>query len=72
MDVSRGHELQQILAALTTNPAQRFGYASRRGRIALGMDGDVVVLGADPALDAAGFSKVRYTIVGGKVIYSEK
>jgi imidazolonepropionase-like amidohydrolase len=67
-----GLSFQQILASLTTNPAQRFGYATRRGRIAQGMDGDLVVLGADPAQDATAFSKVRYTILGGKVIYSEK
>jgi imidazolonepropionase-like amidohydrolase len=36
------------------------------------MDGDLVVLGADPEQDAAAFSKVRYTIRSGKVIYSEK
>jgi imidazolonepropionase-like amidohydrolase len=63
---------QQVLASLTTNPAQRFGYSTRRGRIAKGMDGDLVVLRADPAQDATAFSKVRYTILGGKVIYSEK
>jgi imidazolonepropionase-like amidohydrolase len=67
-----GLSFQQILASLTTNPAQRFGYATRRGRIAQGMDGDLVVLGADPTQDATAFSKVRYTILGGKVIYSEK
>ena len=64
-----GMSFQQILAALTTNPAQRFGYASRRGRVAPGMDGDLVVLEADPAQDATAFSKVRDTIVGGKIIY---
>jgi imidazolonepropionase-like amidohydrolase len=67
-----GMSLQQILASLTTNPARRFGYSARRGRIAEGMDGDLVVLRADPAHDATAFSKVRYTIVGGKVIYSGK
>ena len=63
-----GMSFQQILAALTTNPAQRFGYASRRGRVAPGMDGDLVVLDADPAHDATAFSKVRDTIVR-KIIY---
>ena len=67
-----GMTFQQILASLTTNPAQRFGYSNRRGRIAKGMDGDLVVLQADPANDATAFSKVRYTIVGGKIVYSEK
>jgi imidazolonepropionase-like amidohydrolase len=67
-----GMSFQEILASLTTNPAQRFGYAAHSGRIAQEMDGDLVVLGADPAQDATAFSKVRYTILGGKVIYSEK
>ena len=51
----------QILASLTTNPARRFGYSNHKGRIAKGMDADLVVLNADPAQDAAGFSRVRYT-----------
>jgi imidazolonepropionase-like amidohydrolase len=63
---------QQILASLTTNPAERFGYSTHSGHIAKGMDGDLVVLSADPARDATAFSKVRYTIRGGKVIYSGK
>jgi imidazolonepropionase-like amidohydrolase len=67
-----GMSFQQILASLTTNPAQRFGYSTRRGRIAKGMDADLVVLRADPENDATAFSKVRYTILSGKIIYSEK
>jgi imidazolonepropionase-like amidohydrolase len=67
-----GMSFQQILASLTTNPAQRFGYSTRRGHIAEGMDGDLVVLRTDPAQGATAFSKVRYTILGGKIIYSEK
>ena len=67
-----GMSFQQILASLTTNPAQRFGYSTHSGRIAKGMDGDLVVLRADPAQDATAFSKVRYTIRAGKIIYSEK
>jgi imidazolonepropionase-like amidohydrolase len=67
-----GMSFKQILASLTSSPAERFGYAEKRGRIAAGMEGDLVVLGADPEQDATGFSKVRYTIVGGKVIYAGK
>src|SRR5229473_5834763 len=67
-----GMSFKQILASLTTNPAQRFGESAHSGRIAKGMDGDLVVLRADPEQDAAAFSKVRYTIRSGKVIYSEK
>jgi imidazolonepropionase-like amidohydrolase len=67
-----GMNYQQILASLTTNPARKFGYLAHKGRIASGMEADLVVLRADPAHDATAFSKVRYTIRSGKVIYSEK
>jgi imidazolonepropionase-like amidohydrolase len=67
-----GMSFQKILASLTTNPAQRFGYSSHSGRIAKGMDADLVVLGADPAQSATAFSQVRYTIRNGKIIYSKK
>jgi imidazolonepropionase-like amidohydrolase len=66
-----GLNFQQILASLTTNPAQRFGSSSHLGRIGRGMEADLTVLSADPAQDPAAFSKVRYTIVGGKVMYSQ-
>lgn len=65
-----GMNFQQILAALTTNPAERFGYSKHCGRVMQGMDGDLVVLSADPERDATSFSKVRYTIRSGRVIYS--
>ena len=67
-----GMSFQGILASLTTNPAQRFGYSTHSGRIAKGYDADLVVLGADPAQNTSAFSQVRYTIRGGEVIYIEK
>lgn len=67
-----GLNSRQILAALTTNPAERFGYSKHSGRIEKGMDADLVVLTADPAQDAMAFSKVRYTVRGGKVMYSAR
>lgn len=65
-----GMDFRQILASLTTNPAGRFGSATHTGRIAKGMDGDLVALRADPSVDAAAFAKVKYTIRGGRVIHS--
>ncbi|HEY6268352.1 MAG TPA: amidohydrolase family protein [Candidatus Acidoferrum sp.] len=62
---------QQILATLTTNPAERFGYAARSGRIAKGLDADLVVLSADPAQDVTAFSKVAFTVRHGKIIYGK-
>jgi imidazolonepropionase-like amidohydrolase len=60
----------QILASLTTAPAARFREDGRRGRIAPGMDADLVVLEADPAADVRNFSRVRHTLRGGRLIYS--
>ncbi len=65
-----GMSFQQILASLTVNPATRFGYSSHSGRIAKGMDADLIVLGGDPARDVIAFSKVHQVIRGGKLIYS--
>lgn len=67
-----GMSFRQILASLTINPARRFGYSGRNGCIAKGMDADLVVLGGDPAQEVTAFSKVRYTIRRGRVIFSEK
>lgn len=64
-----GMSFQQILASLTTNPATRFGYSSHSGRIAKGMDADLVVLDGDPARDVTAFSKVHQVIRGGKLTY---
>ena len=60
---------RQILASLTTAPANRFKESARRGRLATGMDGDVVVLGADPVRGSRAFADVRYTVRAGRVIF---
>jgi len=65
-----GMTFRQILASLTTSPAQRFGYSTHSGRIAKGMDADLVVL-SGAAEDVTSFSKVRYTIRLGQIIYSQ-
>jgi imidazolonepropionase-like amidohydrolase len=65
-----GMSMLQILASLTTNPAERFGFSARSGRIAKGMDADLVVLGGDPAVDITALSKVQRVIRQGIVIYS--
>lgn len=65
-----GLSFQQILASLTTSPAERFGYSKHSGRIAKGMDADLVVLSGDPLNDPSAFSRVRYTVRRGAVIHS--
>ena len=67
-----GMNFRQILAALTTEPARRFGYSDHSGRIAAGMDADLTVLKGNPGEDVTAFSRVQYTIRGGRVIYSSK
>jgi imidazolonepropionase-like amidohydrolase len=64
-----GMSFQQILASLTTNPARRFGFAEHSGRIAPAMDADLTIFKGDPAVDITAFSRVSYTIRGGKVIF---
>ena len=65
-----GMDFSHILASLTTAPAERFKESNRRGRIAPGMDADLVVLGSDPAAEITSFTNVRYTIRRGTIIYS--
>jgi imidazolonepropionase-like amidohydrolase len=67
-----GMSFAQILASLTTNPAGRFGFAAHSGRIAANMDADLTVFSGDPAKDITAFSRVRYTIRAGKVIFQAR
>ncbi len=62
----------EILRMLTENPAGRFGVQKERGRITPGMVADLTVLASDPALDVAAFSRVRYTIRAGRIIYDSQ
>jgi imidazolonepropionase-like amidohydrolase len=67
--MARALSPMEILASLTTAPAARWKEEERRGRVAPGMDADLVVLDADPAADPANFAKVRCTIRGGRLLY---
>ena len=67
-----GMTTRQILASLTTAPAERFGASSELGRIATGMLADLTVLRGDPSKDARGFAMVAYTIRDGRIIYRDK
>jgi imidazolonepropionase-like amidohydrolase len=64
-----GLSFRQILASLTTTPAAQFGDSARLGRIAVGLDADLVVLTGDPSRGVKEFAVVAYTVQGGKVIY---
>jgi imidazolonepropionase-like amidohydrolase len=64
-----GMSFRQILAALTTAPAERFGDQEKLGRVAEGFRADLVVLRADPSKDIRALADVQYTIRRGKIIY---
>ena len=64
-----GLTFPQILAALTTTPANRLGFATTTGRIAKGQDADLVVLEDDPAHDLKAFSRIKMTLRRGRIIY---
>jgi imidazolonepropionase-like amidohydrolase len=68
--LGRALEWRQILTSLTTAPAGRFGYSARKGRLAPGMDADLVVLDADPSKDITAFARVRLTVRAGRTIYA--
>ena len=61
---------RQVLASLTTNPAQYFK-AAKKGRVEKEFDGDVVVLDGDPINDVRNLAKVAYTIRAGQIIYQK-
>ncbi|HET6837519.1 MAG TPA: amidohydrolase family protein [Gemmatimonadales bacterium] len=64
-----GMSFRQILAALTTAPAQRFGRGERTtGRLEKGLDADQVILDGDPASDITALGRVRSVWQGGRVI----
>lgn len=66
-----GMSAMEILASLTTAPAARWNETARRGRIAPGLDADLVVLEADPAQDVKRFAAVKCVVRGGKVVYAK-
>jgi imidazolonepropionase-like amidohydrolase len=65
-----GLSYAQILASLTTAPADRFGRASRTGRLAAGLDGDVAVVEGDPGQDVRALARVRYALRQGRVLFT--
>jgi len=64
-----GLSFAQILTTLTTAPAERFNAASRTGRLAVGMDADLVVFDGDPRVDIRSLARVRYVLHRGRLVY---
>jgi imidazolonepropionase-like amidohydrolase len=65
-----GFGFREVLAMLTTAPAELFHRSQREGKVMPGMRGDLTILSEDPASgNPETFTKTRYTIRGGKVIW---
>jgi imidazolonepropionase-like amidohydrolase len=64
-----GMTFPQILASVTTAPAERFGDANKLGRIAAGFQADLAVFQQDPAINLRALAHVKYTLRAGKIIY---
>jgi imidazolonepropionase-like amidohydrolase len=62
-----GMRFRQILAALTTAPAQRFAEAG--GRLAQGLPADLVAVRGDTSQNIRALTAIEYTIRNGKIIY---
>ena len=66
-----GMTFRQILASLTTTPAEWFGQSKQLGRVAPGYQADLVVLNNDPSKNIQALTDVQYTLRAGKIIYRE-
>jgi imidazolonepropionase-like amidohydrolase len=65
-----GFGFREVLAMLTTAPAELFRLSQREGKVMAGMRGDLTILSEDPASgNPEAFTKTRYTVRGGKVIW---
>jgi len=67
-----GLSFEQILAALTTGPAARFGRAAHSGRVVVGMDAELVVVEGSPKRDIAALARVRYVVREGRIVFDGK
>jgi imidazolonepropionase-like amidohydrolase len=68
--IQAGFSFRDVLAILTTAPAELFHLSHSEGKVMPGMRGDLTILSEDPASgDSEAFTKVLYTIRGGKVIW---
>ncbi len=62
-----GMDFDDILASMTTAPAERFSLES--GTLSVGASADIVIYTNDPAEDVAAFSRVDYTIRNGELVF---
>jgi len=63
-----GMRFNQILAALTINPACKFNLSKKTGTISIGKNTDLVILNKNPALAVQNLTTVYMTILNGSII----
>ena len=68
MHVEAGLTAEQTLQAATVNAARMMGQADVFGRIAEGMQADMLILDADPREDISNIRRIRHVIRGGRVV----
>jgi imidazolonepropionase-like amidohydrolase len=64
-----GLTTKEVLAAATTTAAELLGRADRVGRIAQGLDADLLVVAADPLEDLGSLERPEFVIVGGELAF---
>jgi len=57
-----GMSFRQILASLTTAPAEQFGESKQLGWVAAGFQADLVILKNDPSKNIRALADVLYTL----------
>jgi imidazolonepropionase-like amidohydrolase len=67
-----GLDWRAILRSLTTAPAERLDLAGTLGRILGDMNADLCVLEGDPSRDLGSFTRIRYTIGSGRLLYDAR
>lgn len=67
-----GMTFQNILAALTTAPSERFQESIRLGKIATGYIADLTIVEGDPSTHIQALAHVRYTIRDGRIQYRSR
>jgi imidazolonepropionase-like amidohydrolase len=61
---------REMLRMLTTAPSAKFGVLPQKGTVEVGKAADLVLLEGDPLQDIGAFSRVRFTIRDGRILYA--
>lgn len=63
-----GFSPMEAIVAATRNGALALGLGDRSGLVAVGMQADLLVLGADPLADIANTAEIRFTVLRGRLV----